>query len=77
VNRIELRLTDDTLVHRRDGLLDVIELYGPDLTIALTVGPAGARAASESGAQLLAATRRQMIPEAEAGHSRGERTNRP
>ncbi len=61
--RIELRLDERTRVHRDDGLLDRIDLHTPgDLIISLVVGPAGARIASETGAHLLAAGRRQYVP---------------
>jgi hypothetical protein len=60
--RIELRLDERTRVHREDGLLDRIDLYADDLAISLIVGPAGARVASETGAHLLAAGRRQYVP---------------
>jgi hypothetical protein len=64
MTRIELRLTEQTRVHRNDGLLDRIELHAGDVVISLVVGPAGAHVAAETGAHLLAAGRRQHIPAA-------------
>ncbi len=63
MNRITLRLDERTIVSRQDGLLDAIELHGPNgLVVSIIVGPAGARVAGEAGSHLLAAARRQYIP---------------
>jgi hypothetical protein len=63
VTRVEIRLDEWTRVTRQDGLLDVIELRGRDVVVSLTVGPAGADAAAQAGAQFTAAAERQHIPE--------------
>jgi hypothetical protein len=62
MTRIELQLTDKTIVRRDDGLVDKIELHADNQAVVLIVGPAGAHAAAEAGAHLLAAARRQHIP---------------
>jgi hypothetical protein len=70
MNRIELRLAEDTLVHRDDGLLDRIELHTNGVAVVLIIGPAGAYAAAETGAHLLAAARRQHVPETDQAPSK-------
>lgn len=66
MTRVHLSLSDNTRVTRQDGLLDVIEIADGQTVVTLTVGPSGAAAAARAGGEMLAAARRQEIPETTA-----------